>query len=94
MRDAIFRAIADPQRRKILKLLQQGSMTAGQIAAHFAITKGSLSYHFNLLKRAGLIRCERRAQEQVYSLNTSVYEEIAAMLLELFPAPRSLRRNA
>jgi DNA-binding transcriptional ArsR family regulator len=94
MRDAVFRAIADPQRRKVLKLLQQGSMSAGQIAARFDITKGSLSYHFNILVEAGLIRRERRAQEQVYSLNTSVFEEIAAMLLELFPAPRSLRRKA
>lgn len=59
MREAVFRAIADPQRRKILRLLQQGSMTAGQIAACFDITKGSLSYHFNVLKAAGLIRCER-----------------------------------
>jgi ArsR family transcriptional regulator, repressor of sdpIR and other operons len=69
-------------------------MSAGEIAASFDITKGSLSYHFNILKGAGLIRCERRAQEQVYSLNTSVFEEIAAMLLELFPAPRPLRRKA
>jgi len=95
MREAVFRAIADPQRRKLLKLLQQGSMTAGEIAARFEITKGSLSYHFNILKGAGLIRCERRAQEQVYSLNTSVFEEIAAMLLEFFPVPtRPLRRKA
>lgn len=75
-------------------LLQQGSMTAGQIALRFEITKGSLSHHFNVLKTAGLIRCERRGQEQVYSLNTSVFEEIATMLLELFPSPRPLRRKA
>ena len=94
MQDTVFRAIADPQRRKILKLLQQGSMSAGEIAASFDITKGSISYHFNILKGAGLIRCERRAQEQVYSLNTSVFEEIATMLLELFPAPRVARKKA
>lgn len=94
MRDAVFRAIADPQRRKILRLLQQGSMSAGQIAARFDITQGSLSYHFNILKRAGLIRCERRGQEQVYSLNTSVFEEIAAMVLDLFPASLPFRRKA
>lgn len=94
MKDGVFRAIADPQRRRILKLLQQGSMTAGQIAARFDITKGSLSYHFNILKDAGLIRCERRAQEQVYSLNTSVLEEVAAMLLELFPPALPRRRKA
>jgi ArsR family transcriptional regulator len=85
--NAVFRAIADPQRRKILKLLQKGSMTAGEIAAAFEITKGSLSYHFNILKDAELVRCERRAQEQVYSLNTSVFEEVSAMLLDLFQKP-------
>jgi ArsR family transcriptional regulator len=79
MNDSVFRAIADPQRRKILKLLQRGSMTAGEIADAFEITKGSLSYHFNILKDVELIRCERRAQEQVYSLNTSVFEEVASM---------------
>jgi ArsR family transcriptional regulator, arsenate/arsenite/antimonite-responsive transcriptional repressor len=94
MKDTVFRAIADPQRRKILKLLQQGSMSAGEIAASFDITKGSLSYHFNILKGAALIRCERRAQEQVYSLNTSVFEEVATMLLDLFPAPQAARRKA
>ncbi|MGH8290152.1 MAG: autorepressor SdpR family transcription factor [Steroidobacteraceae bacterium] len=94
MRDGVFRAIADPQRRKILKLLQQGPMPAGRIAARFDITKGSLSYHFNVLKGAGLISCERRAQEQIYSLNTSVFEEIATMLLDLFPASLARRRKA
>lgn len=87
MGDAVFRAIADPQRRKILKLLQQGSMTAGEISEAFAITKGSLSYHFNILKEADLIRCERRAQEQLYSLNTTVFEDVATTLLELFQKP-------
>jgi ArsR family transcriptional regulator, arsenate/arsenite/antimonite-responsive transcriptional repressor len=93
MREAVFRAIADPQRRKILKLLQKGSMTAGEIAETFEITKGSLSYHFNILKEAELIRCERRAQEQLYSLNTSVFEDVASMLLDLFqkPVPRGRR---
>lgn len=92
MRDALFRAIADPQRRKILKLLQNGSMTAGEIAEAFEISKGSLSYHFNILKQAELIRCERHAQEQLYSLNTSVFEDVASMLLDLFHKP-VLRRK-
>src|SRR5215469_18587291 len=94
MSEAVFRAIADPQRRKILKLLQGGSMTAGQIAEAFEITKGSLSYHFNILKEAELIRCERRAQEQVYSLNTSVFEEVSSLLLDLFQKPVFRRRGA
>jgi ArsR family transcriptional regulator, arsenate/arsenite/antimonite-responsive transcriptional repressor len=93
MKDIVFKAIADPQRRKILKLLQSGSLTAGQIAAAFDITKGSLSYHFNILKDADLIRSERRGQEQVYSLNTSVLEDLAVLVLGLAqsPSPRSKR---
>jgi ArsR family transcriptional regulator, arsenate/arsenite/antimonite-responsive transcriptional repressor len=93
MKDIIFKAIADAQRRKILKLLQSGSLTAGQIAAAFDITKGSLSYHFNILKDADLIRSERRGQEQVYSLNTSVLEDLAVLVLGLAqsPSPRSKR---
>lgn len=93
MSDAVFKAIADPQRRKILKLLQGGALTAGQIAAAFDITKGSLSYHFNILKDADLIRCERRAQEQIYSLNTTVFEDVAALLLDLFQRPKHARRT-
>lgn len=93
MRDAVFKAIADPQRRKILKLLQKGSMSAGEIAEAFDITKASLSYHFSILKEAELVRCERRAQEQVYSLNTSVFEDVATTVLELFPQPLARRRH-
>jgi ArsR family transcriptional regulator, arsenate/arsenite/antimonite-responsive transcriptional repressor len=93
MQDTVFKAIADPQRRKILQLLQAGSRTAGQIATEFAITKGSLSYHFNILKEADLIRSERRGQEQVYSLNTSVLEDLAVLVLDLVRPPVSRRKS-
>jgi len=82
----IFKAISDPNRRKILKLLKKGSLTAGELAEAFPITKGSLSHHFNLLKASDLIRCERRGQNLVYSLNTSVFEEVVALMLDLFGA--------
>lgn len=80
----IFKALSDPTRRKVLKLLQGGSMNAGEIAKSFEITKGSLSHHFNILKAADLVRSERRGQQIVYSLNTTVFEDVAAMLLDLF----------
>lgn len=80
----IFRAISDPTRREVLKLLRDGSKTAGELAQHFEMTKGSLSHHFNVLKAADLVRCERRGQTQVYSLNTSVFEDVAALLFDLF----------
>lgn len=67
-------------------------MPAGELAEAFDITKGSLSHHFNILKQAGLVRCERRGQFQVYSLNTSVFEETLGMLMALFE-PRKKRNR-
>lgn len=80
----VFKALSDPTRRKVLQLLRSGSKTAGELAEAFDITKGSLSHHFNVLKAAELVRCERRGQQIVYSLNTSVFEDVAALLLDLF----------
>ena len=68
----VFKALSDPSRRRILKILKDGSRTAGELAESFDITKGSLSHHFNVLKAADLVRSERRGQQIVYSLNTSV----------------------
>jgi ArsR family transcriptional regulator, repressor of sdpIR and other operons len=80
----VFKALSDPSRRRILKILQSGSRTAGEIADGFEMTKGSLSHHFNVLKAADLVRCERRGQQIVYSLNTSVLEDAASLLMNLF----------
>jgi ArsR family transcriptional regulator, arsenate/arsenite/antimonite-responsive transcriptional repressor len=84
----LFRAIADPTRRQILKLLQRESLTAGQLADAFPMTRGSMSHHFNALKSADLVRTERRGQQIVYSLNTSVVEDAAALLADLFSINR------
>ena len=84
----VFKAISDPSRRRILKLLQGGSKTAGELSESFTMTKGSLSHHFNVLKTANLVRCERRGQQLVYSLNTTVFEDLAAKLMELFRVDR------
>ena len=80
----VFKALSDPSRRRILKILRGGSRTAGELADSFAMTKGSLSHHFNVLKAADLVRCERRGQQIVYSLNTSVLEDTASLLFDLF----------
>lgn len=84
--EEVFKALADPTRREILKLLKNGSLAAGEIGKEFPITKGSLSHHFNVLKAADLIRSERRGQSIVYSLNTSVFEDVATLVMDLFQA--------
>ncbi|MFK8052143.1 MAG: autorepressor SdpR family transcription factor [Woeseiaceae bacterium] len=80
---SLFKALADPTRREILTLLRGGSMDAGDIAKAFTITKASLSHHFNLLKQADLVRTERRGQHIVYSLNTTVMQDAASLLMNL-----------
>ena len=86
---AVFRAMADPTRRAILKRLQAGALSAGEIGAAFEITAASLSHHFGVLKQADLVRTERRGQYIVYSLNSTVFEDLTRMLLDLFPSKRS-----
>jgi DNA-binding transcriptional ArsR family regulator len=83
MRD-VFKALADPTRREILSRLSRGSMTAGELWELFPTSRASLSHHFNVLKSADLVRTERRGQTIVYSLNTSVVEDITAAVLGIF----------
>lgn len=71
-----FKALADPTRRHILELLARGDMTAGDIAAHFSMTKPSVSHHLNILKSAGLICDQRSGQNIVYSVNLTVFQEL------------------
>lgn len=73
----VFKALADPTRRKILDLLRQGDMAAGEIAGHFDISKPSISHHLALLKQAGLVEDRRQGQNIVYELNATVFQEVA-----------------
>ena len=71
-----FRALADPTRRRILELLRSADLTAGEFADHFDMTKPSISHHLNTLKAAGLVDAEREGQSIVYSLNTTVLQDL------------------
>jgi ArsR family transcriptional regulator len=82
--DAAFRALSDPTRREVLRLLRQRDMTAGEIADRFPLAKSTLSGHFNVLKQAGLIIAERQGSTVVYSLNTSALEDAMAAIISLF----------
>ncbi|MDP4126162.1 MAG: autorepressor SdpR family transcription factor [Bacillota bacterium] len=71
-----FKALADPTRRKIILLLKDRDLTAGEIAEHFDMTKPSVSHHLNTLKQASLVSDERKGQNIYYSLNTTVFQEV------------------
>lgn len=79
-----LQALSDPNRRKILELLKKKDMPAGEIGKHFSISLPSLSHHLNILKNAGLVSSERKGQERIYSLNLSVFEEVAKLLIKFF----------
>lgn len=83
---AAFKALADPTRRAILKRLQGGALTAGELGSVFDMSAASLSHHFTVLKQADLVRTERRGQYIVYSLNSSVMEDLMRMVLDLIPS--------
>ena len=89
----VFKALADQTRRDILRMLRERPLTAGEIAEAFPMTKGSLSHHFKLLKEADLVRCERRGQFQVYSLNTTVVEDVMSLLVEVLGERRKGKKS-
>jgi DNA-binding transcriptional ArsR family regulator len=73
--NAVFKALADPTRRKILELLRAREMTAGEIADRFPLSKPTMSGHFAVLREAELIEAEKAGTVITYRLRLSVLEE-------------------
>lgn len=84
MLDSTFRALGDPTRREILKVLREGDLTAGEIAALFPMTAASVSHHLAVLKEAGLVTARRNGRNLIYSLETTVFQEFLQEMMSLF----------
>lgn len=82
-----YRALADPHRRTILRALRGGERTAGDLAAATGLRPAALTHHLTVLKLADLVRVERRGQFQVYSLNTTVFQDLLSELLSWMADP-------
>lgn len=78
-----FKALADPTRREILRMLRERDMSAGEIAEHFNMSKPSISHHLNALKHAQLILDDKQGQHIIYSLNTTVVQEVMGWFMEM-----------
>jgi DNA-binding transcriptional ArsR family regulator len=92
--NSVFKALADPTRREILRLLSGGERTAGELASSFDMSKPSMSHHFAVLKDADLIRSRREGQQIYYALNTTVLEDVLTRLwdhLGLKETPKETR---
>jgi DNA-binding transcriptional ArsR family regulator len=79
----VFRALSDPTRREVLRLLRARDLTAGEIADRFPLAKSTLSGHFAVLKQAGLIVAVKRGTTIVYSLNASALEDALGAAMDL-----------
>lgn len=80
----VFRALADPTRRKILELLRKQPLSAGELAEHFKVSKPTMSAHFAVLREAGLVVSARQGKSVVYELQLSVLEDALLNFAQLF----------
>ncbi len=85
----VLKALSDPTRRRILQLLREREMSAGELADHFPLAKPTMSGHFAVLRDAGLVDVQREGTTLVHRLNTSVLEDALRALLESFGFDRS-----
>jgi DNA-binding transcriptional ArsR family regulator len=84
--DAVLRALAEPRRRRILTLVGDREIPAGEIADHFEITHQAVSQHLRVLKDAGLLRERRAGTRRLYAIRPEGIESVRAYLDELWPA--------
>ena len=84
----MFEALSDENRRKILELLKKKDLTVSEIAEHFEISGASLSHHLNKLKSAELVTTRRKGQQIIYSIHTSVFEDLATFSANFFKIKR------
>jgi DNA-binding transcriptional ArsR family regulator len=89
--NGVYRALSDPTRRRILELLRERDLTAGELASHFQLAKPTMSGHFNVLRAADLIQAERSGTTITYSLNVTVLEEALMALMDTFRIGRESR---
>ncbi|MBK8347826.1 MAG: winged helix-turn-helix transcriptional regulator [Saprospiraceae bacterium] len=79
----LFKALNDPVRRDILDLLKDKDMSAGDIADHFNVGKPTISHHLDLLRQAGLVTSEKQGQFIIYSISTTVLDEMLQWIYQI-----------
>ncbi|MDX1975351.1 MAG: metalloregulator ArsR/SmtB family transcription factor [Rickettsiales bacterium] len=93
--EKVFDALASGVRRKILAYLSATSMTAGEIAERFDISKPSLSKHLGILENAGLISSEKKGQFVHYSLvQKNLVNTLNGFLQDVCPVARPLKKES
>jgi DNA-binding transcriptional ArsR family regulator len=92
--NAVFKALSDPTRRHVLELLKERPMTAGEISAHFPVSKPTMSAHFAILREADLVDVQKVGKSLIYSLKLSVLEEALMGFVAALSAVKGAARPA
>ncbi len=87
--DAALRALAEPQRRRILQLVRDGELPSGAIAEHFDITPQAVSQHLRVLKDAGLLSERREGTRRLYALRPEALDDVRSFIDDLWPTSLS-----
>lgn len=93
--DSTFRALADPTRRRILRLVASTPLSAGEIATYFEATRPAISQHLRILRAAGLLTETREGVRRIYKADSAPVEEAIEHLRGFWPSRLSeLKRQA
>ena len=87
--DEVLRALAEPQRARIVRLVRDNELAAGQVAEHFNITPQAVSQHLRVLKEAGVLSERRQGTKRLYSVRPEAIESVREFLEELWPSSLS-----
>lgn len=94
----VFKALSDPTRRRVLQLLREGPMSAGELSDHFPHARATMSAHFAVLREADLVTDEKQGKSVIYQLRLSVLEDALLGFADSFgigfPAPAAERPKA
>lgn len=83
--DVVLRALADPNRRRILQLVRKEGLAAGEVAKHFEMTQQAVSLHLKVLQRAGLLTEQRQGTKRLYALRPEPLDLVRTLLEDLWP---------
>jgi DNA-binding transcriptional ArsR family regulator len=93
--EAALKAIAEPRRRRILTLVRNGELTAGEIAAQFDVTRPAISQHLNVLKEAGLVNERRNGTRRLYRIRPEGFADLKDFLADFWDVRlETLKREA
>lgn len=84
--DGVFRALADANRRAVLRLVRDGRLAVGEIADRAGLSQQTVSHHLGVLREAGLVDGERRGTRHLFAVRSDGFEAVRSYLDDFWPA--------